>query len=210
MNALPALVLLPGLGPTPEPRALAQRLREVYVTLTPDLAAASSGGPFALTTAADVVGDVVAASGHRSATLCGIGLGALVALQVATDHPEQVSRLVLLTRSVAASPILLSVSAAVLRLLPVSTVQRLGMGQDQLLALLDQVRPVDYQGIAGRVRQPAVVLCGQRDRLNRRASATLARRLRSGELRLVPGADESWLDDPDILAEALRQDATKR
>jgi pimeloyl-ACP methyl ester carboxylesterase len=91
------------------------------------------------------------------------------------------------------------------RLLPVTAVQRLGAGQDQLLALLDQVRPVDATVLARRVHVPALVLCGARDPINRGASESLAKALPSGGLHLLPQAGPGWLEDhPDLLVEALR------
>lgn len=165
---------------------------------------ATASEPFSLEVAAGAVGATVKRSGG-SATVCGIGLGAMVALQLTASQPERVDRLVLVTRQVAVSPVLMSLPAAVLRLLPATTVQRLGAGQDQVLALLDQARPVDAGGLASRVDVPAVVLCGARDRINRRASTALARALPRGELQLIPKAGADWLT-PEGLAEALRHD----
>lgn len=183
---------------------LTKRLRHRYHVLTPALPGLGSSPAvlFSLEGAAAAVGAAVQRSAGGSATVCGIGLGAMVALQLAASQPERVDELVLLTRQVALSPVLLSLPAAVLRLLPATTVQRLGAGQDQVLALLDQVRPVDATSLATTVGVPAAVLCGAGDRLNRRASAALARALPQGELRLIPKAGVGWLT-PEALAEAL-------
>jgi hypothetical protein len=55
------------------------------------------------------------------------------------------------------------------------------------------------------VTAAAVVVCGARDRLNRRASTQLARALPGGELRLVPQARPGWLEsEPQLLVEIVR------
>ncbi|HYP44860.1 MAG TPA: alpha/beta hydrolase [Propionibacteriaceae bacterium] len=202
MRRTPALVLIPGLHDQPafwEPLRTLLRGR-CSVSIASLLGSAAGGDePFTLAGAAAEVARV----SREPASVCGVGLGALVAMELAANHPEQVSRLVLLTRQVALSPVLLSLPAAVLRLLPASTVQRFAR-QDQVLALLDQVRPIDATSVAARADVRAVVLCGARDRINRRASAALAAALPQGELRLVGKAGPGWLTPEALAAELLR------
>jgi 3-oxoadipate enol-lactonase len=145
------------------------------------------------------------AAGHGSGTLCGVGLGAMVAMQLAVDHPDRVDGLVLSTRQVHTSSLLLSLPAAVLPLIPAAWVARLGAKQDQILTLLDQVRHVDFSALARQVSPSTLVLCGAHDVINRRASAALARELPRGELQTVPHAGPGWLrTHPELLAGALR------
>ncbi|HEX8510910.1 MAG TPA: hypothetical protein VF635_15600 [Propionibacteriaceae bacterium] len=200
------VVLLPGAKDDPGywsavERALPRRTKALTL-FWPALSAGSKA--FSLQQGAEAAASAMQASGVTTATICGVGVGALVALQLAADHPDRVQSLVLATRQVGLSPILLSLPAAALRLLPARTVQRLGAGPEQVLALLDQARPVDFSALAARVHCPTVVLCGARDRLNRRGSATLARTLPHGQLELIPRAGAEWLSErPELLAEAL-------
>ena len=204
MTTSPALVLLPSIS---APAALTATLvaglaspGEVLLAPPPQASPA-----FTLTAAAGAVAEQLDRSDADEVTLVGIGVGAMVALQLAADQAQRVSGLVLLTRQVAVNPILLSLPAAVLRLLPAATVHRIGARPEQVLGLLDQVRPVDSTPLATRVTAPAVVVCGARDRLNRRASTQLARALPGGELRLVRDARPGWLErQPELLVELVR------
>lgn len=182
-------------------RALPRKVRALTV---PWPAPAAGAPPTTVEQAAEQVSAAMQAAGVRTATIGGVGVGVLVALQLAASHPDRVSGLVLATRQTAVSPILMSLPAAVLRLLPASAVARLGAGHEQLTALLDQARPVDFAGLAKRVDVPTVVLCGARDRLNRRGSAALAGALPQGRLAMIPRVGVEWLSErPDLLAEAL-------
>jgi pimeloyl-ACP methyl ester carboxylesterase len=204
MTTSPALVLLPSIS---APAALTATLvaglgspGEVLLAPPPQASPA-----FTLTAASGAVAEQLDRSDADEVTLVGIGVGAMVALQLAADQAQRVSGLVLLTRQVAVNPILLSLPAAVLRLLPAATVHRIGARPEQVLGLLDQVRPVDSTPLATRVTAPAVVVCGARDRLNRRASTQLARALPGGELRLVRDARPGWLErQPELLVELVR------
>ncbi|MET1007331.1 MAG: alpha/beta hydrolase [Propionibacteriaceae bacterium] len=206
MTGAPTLVLLSGFGdPTGSWAAVQAGLGDAVQILTPPLAGLSpTDSDFTLQRSAAGMATALAAAGHSSATVCGVGLGAMVALQLAADSPERVDDLVLITRQVRSSAILLSLPAAVLPLIPASWVVRLGAQQDQVLALLDQVRPVDFTSTARRVSTPALVLCGDHDVINRRTSATLARELRRGDLQTVPDAGPGWLrSNPEKLVRLL-------
>jgi 3-oxoadipate enol-lactonase len=203
----PWLVLLGGYRDDTSARATReQHLGTAFRLLTPAWEeAVASEAMFSLERAAAGVTKALDEAGLESAAVCGIGVGAMVALQLAAEQPGRVTRLALVTRQVAVSPVLMSLPAVVLRLVPAAAVARLGAGQPQILALLDQVRPVDASPLAARVTAESVVLCGARDRLNRRASARIADALPRGQLQLVSGAGPGWLtSSPELLAEALR------
>ena len=205
MNA-PALVLLRGVrGDPAQWDSIQQALGRAFRLLTPSLPGTGpSAAPFTLEHAAATVTQTLDAEDLASAAVCGIGLGAMVALQLAAEQSARVSRLALVTRQVAVSPLLMSLPAVVLPLVSAATVARLGAGQPQILSLLDQVRPVDALPLASRATAPSAVLCGARDRLNRRASERLAGALPQGRLQLIPQAGPGWLTDaPQLLADAL-------
>ena len=206
MTASHALVLLHGASDGPDSWQRVRAALPDALVLTPRLPVQDgTDEPFTLERGAETVAAALDAAGAASATVCGVGLGAMVALQLAVEAPEGAHRLVLITRQVRLSPLLMSLPAVVLRLLPAAAALRIGAEQRQVLALLDQVRPVDAVPLAKRVRTPAVVLCGARDSINRRASQTLARTLPNGELQLLPGARPDWLAaNPQLLAEVLR------
>lgn len=177
-------------------------LEPTFRVLTPSLGLSEPAAePFTLERGAASVAAALDQAAAPRAAVCGVGLGAMVALQLGASHPDRVSHLVLVTRQVALSPLLLSLPAVVLRLLPATAVRRLGAGQAQLLALLDQVRPVDAGPLAARVTAKSLVLCGARDRLNRRTSQSLAQALPAGELRFLPAPTATA--SPALLADAL-------
>jgi pimeloyl-ACP methyl ester carboxylesterase len=73
-----------------------------------------------------------------------------------------------------------------------------------VLNLLDQVRPADFKSLAARVTAPALVVVGEHDVANRGPSATLARSLALGNLRVVPHAGAGWrAQQPQVVATLL-------
>jgi len=99
------LVLVPGLGAHsgiwgPFPRMFGEKMR--VVTFDPrGLGRSSAGdGELSLELMAADVKEVLDAAGMERAALLGVSMGALVVLRLALDHPEAVSKLVLVTPGV--------------------------------------------------------------------------------------------------------------
>jgi pimeloyl-ACP methyl ester carboxylesterase len=215
MNPLPALVLLSTAADSAAGwDAYRPALTGAFRLLTPELPdlVTGSGAPSEsrqsdsaiVRRGADAAFGAIDAAGFSSAFVCGCGLGAVLALAVAGRWPERVDGLVLVANQVRLAPILMSLPAALTRLLPAATLERLGIGSGQVIALLDQVRPADFRPLAAQVRGPALVVCGQYDRINLRVSAELARALPNGELRILPRAEPGWrYEHPQMLIQLL-------
>jgi hypothetical protein len=100
--------------------------------------------------------------------------------------------------------VLRSLYYGILSLLPATVVQQFGARPADVLDLFDQVRPADFRSLAERTRVPALVVVGEQDVANRGPSATLARSLPLGNLRVVPQAGAGWrAEQPDMAAKLL-------
>ena len=95
----PALVLLHGLGAIPEmwkPQVVG--LSRHHQVLTPRLPGVGEKGAdesFTLAWAAESVAEVIARQTDGRAHVCGVGLGAMVAMRLALDHGDRVHKLIL-------------------------------------------------------------------------------------------------------------------
>ena len=187
----PALVLLTGpLAPAAAVHELATALRRHGPVLVPQLQP-HPARPADLSVPALGVLAAVAASGAARALVCGVGFGALVALQVAAGQPRPVAGLVLSTQARPLGGAVRSVHGGVAGLLPASTLQRLGRGT--ALAVLEEVRALELRPLTPAVQAPALVLHGAADAANARASAQLAEALSQGTAQGVAGATSGWI-----------------
>src|SRR4029450_7851477 len=150
--------------------------------------------------------DAIAAAGIDQAVLVGHGWGSMVALQVAATHEERVAALMLSTNARLETVLLRSLYYGILGLLPASVAQQLGARPPEVINLPDQVRPPDFRSLAERVAAPALVVVGEQDAANRGPSATLARSLPLGNLRVVPQAGAGWrAQRPQVVAQLFAQ-----
>jgi pimeloyl-ACP methyl ester carboxylesterase len=199
--ALP-LVLLHGLGTGPSgwlpqreafPDAIALRLDEAEMTMD------GLEAPF---------------------DLCGLSLGALVALRYAGERPERVRRLVVCAGFVRLPfhlRMLQLAMAGLMRAVPRRVVLNglaSAVPEPHREAARAELDGIDAPGLMRSgasfrlerlLPMPALVLCGERDRINLRLSRRLAAALRDARFELVPDAAHvANLDNPEAFNRLLR------
>ena len=137
--------------------------------------------------------------------LCGLSLGAVLALDYAARCPGQVRSLVLIAPQLRMPRRLLALQDLLFRLLP----ERLVTGgtdlkKAELLTLTRSMADLDLTAPLPGLACPALVVCGARDRANLSAARELAGRLPGAELRIFPGAGHALnRESPELLAQAL-------
>ena len=167
-------------------------------------------GPFTLAAAAqraaaavdDAVGPVV---------LCGISLGATVAVLGCLERPGRVSRLVL-SGGIAHPPAALAVQRAIAAVLPIGVMARIAADGEDMRAVgrrtyLDGLRElarVDLRPRLGEITAATTVVCGARDKVNVPLSRELAAGIPGAQLRIIPGAGHLWnLEQPEAFTALL-------
>lgn len=138
--------------------------------------------------------------------LCGLSLGGVLALQYTIEHPERVEALALIGTPLVMPRGLLTVQNAVFRLLPSRAFQPMGLSKGGVIGLTRSMLDLDFREDLRSVSCPVLVLCGERDRANRKAALGLQAGLPQAELAWIPGAGhEVNRDAPEALAERLRR-----
>lgn len=198
------VVLLHGLGQTPASwDAVARSLGNESVR--PELFALLRGGEAVYENLYRAFSDDCARL-PEPLHLCGLSLGGVLALQYSAEHSGRVGSLVLIGTPCAMPRGLLRVQGLVFRLMPERAFRQMGLSKKDVLALTSSMLDLDLRENLARVKCPALVLCGERDRANRKAALGLQRALSRAELAWIPQAGhEANTDAPDALAEALRR-----
>ena len=126
--------------------------------------------------------------------LCGLSLGALVALRMALDRPGDVRNLILCA-GFASLPRRYRVLQAATGLLAGS----------RMRAVFRECRGFDVSEELGGLATPVLVLVGERDRVNRSLSRALAEALPNARFELLAGAGHvANVDAPEAFNDALR------
>lgn len=140
----------------------------------------------------------------QSLVLCGLSLGGVLCLHYAIEHPDKVRSLVLIAAQYQMPKALLRFQNALFRFMPQSMFAQTGFGKKDFLSLCKSMMALDFRGRLADVRCPALVLCGQKDHANQKASRQLAELLPNARLHILANAGhEINLDAPQELASLL-------
>ena len=144
--------------------------------------------PFELAGAADDVLGLLTANGVDTMALCGLSLGAVVALTVAVRAPETVSHLVLAAGQVHPPTSVMRAQKLALRMTPAARLRRVGLEKRRALGVLDEMMRLDLRAGLGSITARTLVLCGEQDRANLPAAEELAAGIPGARLEIVAGA----------------------
>ncbi len=208
MSSVQSVVFLHGLGEGPgvwdvQRAALPSGFEGVAVDVF-DGAGSDVASGFSLEGAATRVVNELGRLGIEQAHVCGLSLGAIIALQLALDHPERVRSLTLAAGQVKPPRVLMAIQSAVMRVLPSSVFEKQGAAKEVMLPVLQAVGRVDFSARLASVSVPTLVLCGSKDRPNLPAARQLAQGIRDAQLHIIPGAGhQSHAQAPHEFSRAL-------
>lgn len=137
--------------------------------------------------------------------LCGLSLGALLALDYTARHPEKVASLVLVGAQYRAPTALVDLQNVIFRLMPAKAFDGMGLPKSDVIKFSRSMRSLNLGPQLGGVACPVTVVCGEKDRANRRASEQLKALLPQAALHIVAGAGhEVNRSAPEELAAILK------
>jgi 3-oxoadipate enol-lactonase len=145
----------------------------------------------------------------RPVELCGLSLGALVALCMAAARPERVPRLVLcagFARLPRRYRLLQAVLGTAVSFAPARARAELGgLDGPTIRAVFREGRRFDASARLDRLTMPTLVLVGEHDRANTPLARSLAQSLPDARLEIVSGAGHvANVDAPAIFTATLR------
>lgn len=137
--------------------------------------------------------------------LCGLSLGGVLALHYTIEHPKKVNSLVLIAAQYKMPKGLLRIQNILFRFMPKSMFQQAGFGKKEFIRLCKTMMELDLSDSVWKVSCPALVVCGERDAVNKKASVELAGLLENAELQIISDSGhEVNMEAPERLAEVLR------
>lgn len=142
---------------------------------------------FDLQAAADALSVIPLEHGVGSFAICGVGLGAAVALRCAADTPAMVSGLILVNPLIAPPGAVLKMQKAALRMTPRSRLAAQNVDKDHLLAAMDMLATLDLDDALTEVVCPTLVVSSQAQPATQKLAADLVGRMRNATTAALPG-----------------------
>ncbi len=120
--------------------------------------------------------------------LCGLSLGAIVAMHYALDHPDRTASLVLIAGQYRTAKSLVIMQNILFRLLSASSLRGMGLKKKELIKLTNSVSKLNFSRRLGEITCPTLLLCGEKDQANRKASEQMVLKIPNASLQWIPGA----------------------
>ncbi|MCI2958438.1 alpha/beta fold hydrolase [Agromyces atrinae] len=189
MNDPQTVVFLHGLGVGPDSwAAQIDDLPDGYTAFAPRIVGlAESDPPFSMAAATAAVIRSLDEGGIERAHLCGLSLGAMLALQIAVERPERVASLVLSDGQVHPPRALMALQSLLMRVLPERIVAPDGSSRERVRGVLVEVAQIDFRDDLADIAVPTLVVCGSKDVANLPAARSLAAGIPGARLRIIEG-----------------------
>lgn len=139
-----------------------------------------------------------------SLNLCGLSLGAVLALNFAIENPQKVSSLILIAPQCKMPKKLLKLQNAVFRFMPDSAFKEIGFDKKDFIKLTNSMINLDFSENLINISCPVLVMCGENDKANRAASEKIAASIPNAEFKYIKNSGhEVNMDAPERLVEAV-------
>ena len=143
---------------------------------------------------------------NEEIVLCGLSLGAVLALNYAIDHPDKVKALVLIAAQYKMPKKLLKVQNMLFHLMPNSAFSKMGFKKADVINLCGTMTGLDFSDSLHKVSCPVLIVCGETDTANKKTSKELCHYLNNSYFyELMKTGHEANIEDPEELAIVLQR-----
>ncbi|WP_270270635.1 alpha/beta fold hydrolase [Enterocloster clostridioformis] len=136
--------------------------------------------------------------------ICGLSLGALLAIDFAIRHGDKVASLVLIGTQYKVPSLLIDFQNLIFRCMPNKTFDSMGLSKSNTIKLSLSMRSLDFTAQLSNILCPVTILCGKKDTANLKASKRLKELLPQAALHIIPNAGHELNKyAPNMIAEIL-------
>ena len=136
--------------------------------------------------------------------ICGISLGAVLALNYAVEHFQKVQSLILIAPQYKMPKGILYIQNIIFHLMPEKSFLEIGISKKDMLSLTKSMLRLDFREELSRLTCPIMILCGEKDKANQKAAIRMKKIIANAELYLIEQAGhEVNIEAPEELANLI-------
>ena len=136
---------------------------------------------------------------------CGSSLGGVLALNYAIENPMKFNSLVLIAAQYKMPKGLLKFQNFIFGFMPAKMFEETGFSKKDFITLSKTMMDIDFSNTLDSVSCPVLLLCGEKDKANRKASEKLSGILKNNLFEIIENTShEVNIDNPEKLATLLQ------
>ena len=138
---------------------------------------------------------------HEPISLCGLSLGGVLSLNYTIDFPEKVNSLILIGTQYKMPETLLKIQNMVFWCMPKFAFKNMRFQKKDIIKLTKSMIGLDFSKNLASISCPVLVMCGDKDSANKKATKYLYENIVNVEFQLLDKANhEVNLSNPQLLA----------
>ena len=138
--------------------------------------------------------------------ICGLSLGGMLALNYAIDNPNKVHSLVLIGTQYSIPKKLMKLQNIIFKLMPEKYFSKIGISKKNIISLTISMMDLNFENDLEKITCPVLIICGEKDIANAKASKKLKKLLNTSTLKLIQNAGhEVNKDNPKQLSDELNE-----
>jgi len=138
--------------------------------------------------------------------LCGLSLGGILALQYVIENPQKVNSIVLIGTQYVMPKGLLKFQNMIFHIMPKKVFRETGFGKKEFISLSKSMMDLDFREALNEIQCPVLIVCGEKDSANKRASIEMRKIIPFSRLVLFKDVGhEVNIDAPEKLGEVIRR-----
>ena len=118
-------------------------------------------------------------------SICGISLGAILALNYAVEHLHKVQSLILIAPQFKMPKRMLYVQNIAFRFMPEIMFLEMGISKNDVLCLVKSMLRLDFRAELSRLTCPIMIVCGEKDKANRKAAISMKNKVLNAKLYFI-------------------------
>lgn len=117
--------------------------------------------------------------------LCGLSLGGVLALNYAIMNSKKINSLVLIGTQVSMPKNIIKFQNIIFKLMPNLVFYKLGFNKSDFINLSKSMMNLDFSNDLKKINCPTLILCGEKDKINKPASILLKERIQNAEFSTI-------------------------
>lgn len=136
--------------------------------------------------------------------ICGLSLGGILALQYGIKNPDKINSMILIGTQYTMPKMLLKIQNVIFRFMPEIQFKETGFSKNDFIKLSESMMNLDFSENLKNIKFPVLVVCGEKDKPNMKASLNISKMIPDAELSIVKNSGhEVNRDNPEELKNIL-------
>lgn len=143
---------------------------------------------------------------HEKINLCGLSLGAVLALNYVIDHPNKINCFIPIAGQYKMPKLLLACQNIMFSFMPEKMFQDMGFGKKSMIQLTKSMMNLNFEGKLNQIQSHTVIICGEKDKANKWAAKKMEERIPNAQIILIKEAGhEINMEKPEELGKILKE-----